>query len=442
MKQSEIEKRIKNVKNIYFKIDQLFDDYGNIIPAKYRRIIKDKLLGDEEFKEMLSNIDNYRPPRLFMIGRTGVGKSSLINAIVGSYVAKVDNIRSCTDKPIKYEIKDSDDRVLLEILDSRGISESDTINKETTAEDDIINQVTQFNPDAILFVVGAGRRDAVKSDVEFIKKVSSEYSKINKIDLPTIVIVNRCDEIAPSREKVANEYSQNKLQNINEEVQYNKKIIVENGLKIVDIIAVSSLIDWKLKDGPEIDVSAIENLPEKDKANLGIAFDGRFKIEELYNILYSAIHDCEAKRGLRMAFRIEELARRLSLSLTHIMATVSAGIGALTLPLSDIYLLCPLQAILVLIIASLSGRDITFDIAKEFIASLAGVGVVGKGLQLFAKEVIKRIPAFGNVASATIASGGTEAVGNAAIKYYIEGMNIDLVKKTFNDEMSKLKDNK
>ena len=116
-------------------------------------------------------------------------------------------------------------------------------------------------------------RDDVNTDVEFLKKVSKEYAKVNKLQLPIVVVINKCDEMAPSRFKNPVEYPENKINKINEVVQYYKGIIVKNGLKIDNIIAVSSLIDWQTPDGMEIDVDSIKNLPKYDIDNLQIAFD-------------------------------------------------------------------------------------------------------------------------------------------------------------------------
>ena len=68
----------------------------------------------------MEGIDNHRPPRIFLIGRTGVGKSSLINALCGAYVAGVSDTKSCTEDVQIYECKDND-RVLMQILDTREI---------------------------------------------------------------------------------------------------------------------------------------------------------------------------------------------------------------------------------------------------------------------------------------------------------------------------------
>jgi hypothetical protein len=44
-------------------------------------------------------------------------------------------------------------------------------------------------------------------------------------------------------------------------------------------------------------VENIENLPKYDIDNLQIAFDGRYRIEELLDILEEAILDSEARMG-------------------------------------------------------------------------------------------------------------------------------------------------
>ena len=85
----------------------------------------------------------------------------------------------------------------------------------------------------------------------------------------------------PARCVVPSEYPQSKIDKINEVVKNYKAIIVKHGLKIENIIAVSSIIDWQTPDGIEMDAEDIPNLPQYDIDNLEIAFDGRYNIEEL-----------------------------------------------------------------------------------------------------------------------------------------------------------------
>ena len=82
----------------------------------------------------MDRIDSHRPPRIFLIGRTGVGKSSLINAICGSYVARVSDTHSCTERAQTHKCMDGD-RVLMEMCDIRGIAESESLSDEVSAEE-------------------------------------------------------------------------------------------------------------------------------------------------------------------------------------------------------------------------------------------------------------------------------------------------------------------
>lgn len=434
-KNVDVNERLKKMKNFYLKLDEMMDKLPDAIPSDTKRLIKDKILGDKELKELMEGIENNRPPRIFLIGRTGAGKSSLVNAICGGYVAEVGDVRSCTEGTKIYKCTDRD-RTLMEILDTRGIAESESLDEES-AEKTLINEITEFSPDVAILVLNCTHRDDVDKDVLFMKGIAEQYKKINNVRLPIIVAVNKCDEMSPSRFKTAKEYPQNKIDKIDEAVKYFKGIIVNNGLKIDDIIGVSALIDWQTQDGVEVDPENIKNLPKHDIENLEIAFDGRYKIEELIHILDEAILDTEAQMGLRMAFRLEELVKRLSNHLTTIFAGISATIAITPIPFSDIYILVVLQGVLVALIASLSGRDISLETAIEFIFSLGGVAGAGQIFKIIAQQASKLLnglfPGAGSAVSSTVAFAGTASIGKAAIAYYIEGKDIKAAKKIFKD---------
>lgn len=430
----KIEQRLQNMKNFYTKVGDLLDNLPDAIPEKARQKIRDTILGDEELKNLMDGVDSHRPPRIFLIGRTGVGKSSLINALCGAYVAPVSDTRSCTETAQTYQCKDGE-RTLMEILDTRGIAESDNLNAEISAEDMLINQVKEFSPDVAIFMLNCTHRDDVDSDVNFLKKLSKSYAQAYNMRLPIVAVVNKCDEMAPSRLKNPNEYTESKTKKIAEQVQHYKEIIVKNNLKIDDIIAVSSLIDWMTADGTEIDADSIESLPVSDIENLQIAFDGRYHIEELFNILEKAILDFSARMGLRMALKLQEVVRRIANQLNKSFSAMSATVALSPIPISDIYILLLLQGILVCLIASLSGRDISLDTAKEFVLSMGGIAGAGYGFRLLAQQASKILNVFwagsGSAVSASIAALGTSAIGKAAIAYYIDDKTIEEAKSTF-----------
>lgn len=430
----KIEQRMQNMKKFYIKAGDLIDKLPDAIPEKTRTMLKDTILGDAELKNLMEGIDSHRPPRIFLIGRTGVGKSSLINALCGSYVAAVSDTKSCTENAQVYKCMDGD-RVLMEILDTRGIAESESLNTEISAEDMLINQVNEFSPDVAIMMLNCTHRDDVNSDVSFLKKLAKSYADINSMRLPVVVVVNKSDEMAPTRFKTPSEYPQNKIAKIQDVVQYYKGIIVKNGLKIDDIIAVSSLIDWQTPDGMEIDVECIDNLPKNDIDNLQIAFDGRYNIDKLLDILEEAILDFEAQMGLRMAARLTEVVHRLARHLNTIFSGISGTVALTPIPVSDIYVLLIIQSVLVCLIASLSGRDISLDTGKEFILSMGGIADAGYVFRLVAQQASKFLnavwPGSGSAVSSGIAALGTSAIGKAAIAYYIDGQDIDEAKKVF-----------
>lgn len=210
---------------------------------------------------------------------------------------------------------------------------------------------------------------------------------------------------------------------------------MKNGLKIDNIIAVSSLIDWQTPNGMEVDVESIENLLQYDIDNLQIAFDGRYKIEELLDILEEAIIDFEAQMGLRMCSRLNEVVDRLAKHLNKIFSGISATVALTPIPVSDIYILIIIQSLLVSLIASLSGRDISLETSKEFIFSMGGVAGAGYIFRLAAQQSSKLLnvvwPGSGSTVSSLIAASGTYAIGKAAISYYIDDKPMVEVKQIF-----------
>ncbi len=434
--EATIRQRIHNMKNIYLKIGEYIDNFP--ITDKNKDFLKDKILGDEELRRFIEEVESNRPPRLFLIGRTGVGKSCFINALTGAYVAKVSDTRSCTGGAERHQFKLKDE-TLFDIFDSRGIEESEALSSDTSAEKMLLNQIIHFSPDAVIMMLNSTHRDDITTDVQFMKKVAEDYKATNKMRLPIVVAVNKCDEVPPARIKVTNEYTINKVETINKVVQYYKEIITRNGLEIDAILPISSLIDWMTPDGEEVSVEDINKLPKHYADNLQIAFDGRYNRDKLIEILENSIQDSKAKMGLRMSCRLNTVVKKMAVRLNVLFSGISAAVAGLgIIPISDIIPLIVIQAMLVMMIASLSGREFSLNTVVEFICSLGGIGVAGYGFRLAAQQLSKLLaPGAGSVVSGTIASTGTSAIGVAAIAYYIDGNSKEEAQKKFKETKNK-----
>ena len=150
MKQSEIEDRLERIANIYGKLAELMEQLPVEIPASIKQKITNLLLGDKDMKELIDGIKERRPPRFILIGRTGVGKSSLINAMCGKYLAEESAVEVGTTYGEKYSYKFLG-KTIFEVIDTRGIGESLKTNQ--SAEKNVKDTVVSFSPDAILFLV-------------------------------------------------------------------------------------------------------------------------------------------------------------------------------------------------------------------------------------------------------------------------------------------------
>ncbi len=433
MENSEmIKNRINNMRRTINKASAAFDKLP--VPDNVKNKIKTLVFGDEKLNELLSTADGARIPRVLFMGRTGVGKSTLINAICGAYLACVSNAKSCTEGSSRYTITDSNGNPLMDIYDTRGIAESIAINNENS-EKQLKNDIERFHPDIMLLVEDATVRDAaIDGDIRFVKDVRHDYNRRYNQDLPLVMVINKCDSVPPTSEQGAENYSPMKREAIEKIVKEYQSNFTQKGLIVEKVIGVSSNIEWANGD-TKVSNDVINSASDRERKSLQIGFDGRYNIDVLRDAIEDGISDIGAKRGFRMSFELNDVVERISKELIVVFSGIAGTIAFTPIPTSDIYILLALQTFMVLLIASLSGREITFDTAKEFLLSLGGVGAGGIGLRTIAQQSSKLlnflVPFTGSAVSAAIASTGTMAMGHMVIEYYIKGKDIKTVKKSF-----------
>ncbi len=412
-----LEKRLQQITDTMEFVEDLINRLDFALPKVAKDLVINALKSDD-ITSIMEGIKERRPPRLVIMGRTGVGKSSLINAIFGAYLAETSAIEVGTKDSQVFQYKKNDE-VIFEIIDTRGIKEN-LKALSSTAEEDLKNVIEEFEPDAFLLLTNGADRSTLKEDAMYLKEV---YSGLD-ITVPLVTVITRIDDIEPSRIKEPTSYTQKKKDNIAIKEQQVSQVLEEVGLLDTFIVPVSSYIEWNYENP--------ESLSPEERVELAIEFDGRYNIDKLVNFLEENI-DFRAAVYLMLNNKIDIAIEKIANKFVKVFSTASAGVAITPIPASDIVVLIPIQIVEVTLIAYLSGKKIDSKAAREFILSLGGVALFGLGLRFVAQQGAKflnvLIPSSGSAISSTIAYSGTYAVGKAAMAYYIDGKTKEQAKK-------------
>lgn len=311
---------------------------------------------------------------IFVVGKSGVGKSTLINAVFGEKLAKTGSGSPKTQNIKEYKSKD------FSIFDTKGLELEDYDSTkaqiaEFLAQKQIGNEDEQIHI-AWLCIAESGRR-IERADIEL-------WELLQKNHIPSILVITKAEQ---DKDENGELFSQ----------------LVKKEFKTEDVQRVRAL-QIEDDEGNLKKVKGIDMLVSKTYFLAPQAKRNAFGRKQIYD---KAMQRQERKK------RADSIINRY----TAAASTVAAS----PIPFSDIAILLPTQAAMIVHISSIYDLELSLESAKKLSLAFGAVVGVGFAARAVAANLVKFIPVVGSVAGGVINAGVagtiTKLMGEAYIAY-------------------------
>lgn len=350
------------------------------------KIDTDKVAQDA-IEAIAERIKNLKQLNIIVAGKTGVGKSTLINAVFRDNLAETGMGKPVTDHMRKITKKG----VPLSIYDTRGFELGREV--QSKVKEEVLDVITKCQAQqdinkaihCVWYCINTASNRVEPEEIEWIKELSKE----NQITQVPIIVV------------LTQSFSKS-----NAELM--KKVLLDENIDVVQIIPV-------LAKDYEID----ENYVAK-----------AYGLDTLIRVMGEALPDelMETLQNVQIAC-IDEKKRYAQAAIAT--ATVAAvGEGAIPIPFSDCVALIPTQVAMIASITVIFGFDVNKSVLAAVVSSTIGAGgatVLGKTV---VSNILKCIPGAGSVIGGTISAGTAGVITAALGEAYIKIMEL-----VFNGEM-------
>ena len=367
-----------------------------------------------------------RATKIALYGRSGAGKSSLVNAIINERRFEIGVSKPTTLHTQSFRF--AKNGWILEFIDSRGVGDGEGDEAIRNAIDYIATQKV----DVLLFVIPTKERGYVEEDVKFLSELTKIHEQKHKTSLPVILVLNQIDIIEPATEWDP-KYTYNfDLSTENDSKSRTKKAKKERNVR--DCMK-ARIEEYKTLAHHHLAVCACWTDDE----------DHRYGIETLVEMIFDVIPS-EAKLSLAAVATVNSVKKTVARTLIWTSALTAGLTAFIPVPGFGSAAMAAIQFSMISAIARLVQTNTNkVLVVEQFIQNL-GIYGTAIGFSGMVNELTKFIPVAGPIvglpisalAAATIAST-TVGLGEAAYQHFVEGTSLSEAKATYEREKNKMK---
>ena len=334
---------------------------------------------DDMMQKIQDEITGLQNLNVLLMGKTGVGKSTLINNIFREKLAETGTGRPVTEGSRCYSVPE----LPIKIYDTRGFELGS--KEQQMVKNDILrlikNGVEEKNINSnihcVLYCINASANRIEQAEIDWLKQFADEAVVYA---VPLIIVLTQA---------VAKKKSEDL-----------KAVIEKYGLDVRGIVPVLAA-DYPISDELTINAYGLDSLID----TIARVLSAELQLT-LQNVQIASLKN-----------KIADAEKAVN------KFTAAAGTAAATpIPFSDAAVLVPIQTAMIARVTAIFGISVTKSILTGIISSIAGTAGATYVGRSFVAGIIKFIPGIGSIAGGVISAATAAAITGTLGRAYIQLM--------------------